>query len=101
MEKLNINKENFEQEVLESNKTVLLDFYANWCGPCLQMSPIIEEIANEKTDLKVAKINIDVERELAIQYEVEYIPTLIVIKNGKEINRLVGVVSKKQIEESL
>lgn len=93
------NKGNFESEVLKSEKTVLIDFYADWCGPCQMLSPIVQEFANENHDIKVVKINVDEEQELAIKYDVMSIPTLVVIKNGKEINRIVGLVDKKELEK--
>jgi len=92
-----ITNSNFESEVLNSEKTVLIDFYATWCMPCKILSPIIEEIANENTEIKVVKIDIDEEEDLAIKYKVISIPTIVVIKDGKEINRIVGVTSKSEI----
>ena len=96
-----ITNENFEDEILKSDKTVLIDFYADWCAPCKMLSPIIEEVAEENNDIKVAKINVDELQELAIKYEVMSIPTLVVIKNGQEVNRSVGFISKSQILELL
>lgn len=98
MEILSVSNENFESEVLKSEKTVLIDFYADWCGPCKMLSPIVEQIAKENEDVKVVKINIDNNQELAVKYGVTAIPTLIVIKNGDEANRTVGVASKSEIE---
>ena len=94
-----VSSENFENEVLKSEKTVLIDFYADWCGPCKMLSSIVEQFANENENVKVVKIDVDAEQELAIQYGVMSIPTLVVIKNGQESNRVVGLVSKNQIEE--
>ena len=94
-----ITSQNFEEEVLKSEKTVLIDFYADWCGPCKMLSPIIEAVANENEEIKVVKINVDNEQDLAIEYQVMSIPTIVVIKNGKETNRTVGVVDKNQIEK--
>ena len=99
MEILKVTSENFEEEVLKSDKTVLIDFYADWCGPCKMLSPIIEAVANENEDIKVVKINVDKAQDLAIEYQVMSIPTIVVIKDGQEVNRTVGVVSKSQIEE--
>lgn len=92
-----INKENFENEVLNSNKPVLLDFYADWCGPCRRVGPIVAEIAGERDDIKVGKINVDEEPELAQQFRVMSIPMLAVIKNGKVVNSSVGLKPKAQI----
>lgn len=94
---LNVTSENFESEVLQSDKTVLIDFYADWCGPCKILSPIVEEVAKENTDVKVVKINVDSEQEIAMEYKVMSIPTLAVIKDGKEINRAIGVIEKSEI----
>lgn len=92
-----INKENFQNEVLNSNKPVLLDFYADWCGPCRMVGPIVEEIAGERSDIKVGKINVDEQSELAAQFGVMSIPILAVIKNGEVVNRSVGARPKEQI----
>ncbi len=99
MEVLKVTSENFEKEVLQSDKTVLVDFYADWCGPCKMLSPVVDSVANENEDIKVVKVNVDNAQDLAIKYQVMSIPTLVVIKNGQEINRSVGVVSKSEIEE--
>ena len=98
---IKINKENFASEVLYSNKPVLLDFYADWCGPCRMVGPIVSEIANERSDVKVGKINVDEQPELAAQFQVMSIPMLAVIKNGKLENQVVGYRSKEQIEAML
>ena len=90
MSVIKINKENFASEVLNSNKPVLLDFYADWCGPCRMVGPIVSEIANERSDVKVGKINVDEQPELAAQFQVMSIPMLAVIKNGKLENQVVG-----------
>ena len=92
-----INKENFQNEVLNSDKPVLLDFYADWCGPCRMVGPIVEEIAGERSDNKVGKINVDEQSELAAQFGVMSIPMLAVIKNGEVVNRSVGARPKEQI----
>lgn len=101
MSVIKINRENFASEVLNSNKPVLLDFYADWCGPCRMVSPIVSEIANERSDVKVGKINVDEQPELAAQFQVMSIPMLAVIKNGKLENQVVGYRSKEQIEAML
>ncbi len=87
----------FENEVLNSDKKVLVDFYATWCGPCKIISPIIEEVAKESPEVKFVKVDIDANQELAEKYEVVYIPTLVVIENGKEITKSVGAISKEEI----
>lgn len=92
-----INKENFQNEVLNSDKPVLLDFYADWCGPCRMVGPIVEEIAGERSDIKVGKINVDEQSELAAQFGVMSIPMLAVIKNGEVVSRSVGARPKEQI----
>ena len=92
-----ITKENFEQEVLQSTKPVLLDFWASWCGPCRMLSPIVDEIAEERTDIKVGKVNVDEQQELAATFNVMSIPTLIVLDKGQVVNQSVGVRPKKQI----
>lgn len=101
MSVIKINKENFASEVLNSNKPVLLDFYADWCGPCRMVGPIVSEIANERSDVKVGKINVDEQPDLAAQFQVMSIPMLAVIKNGKLENQVVGYRSKEQIEAML
>ena len=98
---IKISKENFASEVLNSNKPVLLDFYADWCGPCRMVGPIVSEIANERSDVKVGKINVDEQPELAAQFQVMSIPMLAVIKNGKLENQVIGYRSKEQIEAML
>ncbi len=101
MSVIKINKENFVSEVLNSNKPVLLDFYADWCGPCRMVGPIVSEIANERSDIKVGKINVDEQPELAAQFGVMSIPMLAVIKDGKIANQVVGYRPKEQIEAML
>lgn len=96
---IKITNENFEDEILKSDKTVLIDFYADWCAPCKMLSPIIEQVDEENNDIKVVKINVDELQDIAIKYEVMSIPTLVVIKNGQEVNRSIGFVSKSQILE--
>lgn len=95
MSVIKISKENFASEVLKSDKPVLLDFYADWCAPCRMVGPIVSEIANERRDVKVGKINVDEQPELAAQFQVMSIPMLAVIKNGKLKNQVVGYRSKK------
>ena len=92
-----ITKENFENEVLKSDKPVLLDFWATWCGPCRMVSPIVDEIANERDDIKVGKINVDEQGELSMQFRIVSIPTLIVMKNGEVANKDVGAMPKEEI----
>ena len=99
VEVIKVTSKNFKQEVLESNKTVLIDFYADWCGPCKMLSPIVDEVAEENEDIKVVKINIDEVQDIAVEYQIMSIPTLVVIKNGKEVNRSVGVIDKSEILE--
>lgn len=94
---LEIKQENFMTDVLGSEKPVLLDFWATWCPPCRMQSPIVDEIAAERTDIIVGKVNTDDQPELSAMFEVENIPTLVVIKNGKPTARLVGLHSKEQI----
>ena len=101
MEIISISNENFENEVLKSEKIVLVDFYADWCGPCKMLSPIVEQIAKEHEDIKVVKVNVDDNQELAVQYGVVSIPTLVVIKDGLEKTRTVGVASQSEIEKMI
>ena len=97
MAAIELTSENFEQEVLQADKTVLVDFWASWCGPCKMLSPVIEEIADERSDIKVGKVNIDEHPELAQKYGVMSIPTVLVIKDGEEVNKAVGAVPKKAL----
>lgn len=97
MSVIKINKENFTNEVINSKKPVILDFYADWCGPCRMVGPIISEIANERNDIKVGKINVDEQPALAAQFGVMSIPMLVVIKDGKVVNSSVGAKPKDEI----
>ena len=97
MSVINIKKNNFQNEVLNSEKPVLLDFWAPWCGPCRMVSPIVDEIAAERSDIKVGKINVDEQPELAAQFGVMSIPTLVVMKSGRIVNQAVGARPKAQI----
>ena len=96
-----ITKENFEQEVLQSAKPVLLDFWASWCGPCRMLSPIVDEVAEERTEVKVGKVNVDEQPELAGEFGVMSIPTLLVFKDGKLANQAVGARPKASVLELL
>ena len=97
MSAINVNKKNFNPEVLNSDKPVLMDFWAPWCGSCRMVVPLVEEIAKERSDIKVVKINVDEEQELAMQFGVMSIPTLVVMKNGKIANQVTGARPKAQI----
>lgn len=97
MSAMNIHKNNFQQEVLNSEETVLLDFWASWCGPCRMVSPILDQIAQERPDVKICKINVDEEPELASQYQIMSIPTLMVVKDGQITNKATGARPKAQI----
>ena len=95
---IEVTKDNFEKEVLKSDKKVLIDFNADWCGPCRMLRPIVDEIAETNDKIKVVSVNIDDENELAEEYNVASIPCLVVLDKGKEINRNVGLVSKDEVE---
>lgn len=101
MSVITITKDNFEKEVMGSDKPVLLDFWASWCGPCRRVSPIVDEIADEVTTAKVGKVNVDDEAELARRFGIMSIPTLLVIKDGKTVNSSVGVKDKREILDML
>ena len=96
---ITITKENFEQDVLQAEQTVLVDFWASWCMPCKMLSPVVDEVAEENADVKVGKINIDEQPELAQQFRVMSIPTLAVFRGGKLVNQTVGVQPKSAIED--
>lgn len=101
MAALHITKENFENEVLKSDKPVLVDFWAAWCGPCQMLLPVIEELSNEVSNAKICKVNVDEQPELAAQFKIMTIPTLLVIKDGQVDSTSIGVKSKKAIVEML
>lgn len=96
---MQVTSENFETEVLKSDKTVVVEFYANWCEPCKEYEPILEALATENTDIKVVKVNVDTSNDIATKYKIISIPTTVVIKNGEEVNRVVGMMKKEHILE--
>ena len=101
MKPIVITNENFDKEVLQSEKTVLIDFYADWCGPCKMLAPIVEKVAEEREDVKICKVNVDNERQLAMNFDVMSIPTAVVIKQGKVYRKSVGLVQKQKLLEML
>lgn len=101
MATISVNSDNFEQEVLKADKTVLVDFWAEWCGPCKMLSPIVDDISDEREDIKVCKVNIDECPELAMKYRVMSIPTLAVFKQGELADKLIGAQPKNEILELL
>ena len=94
---IEVNSINFQKEVLSSDKKVIIDFYATWCVPCQMLSPVLEEVAVENSDIKLVKIDVDQNEELAYKYGISAMPTIIVMENGEEINRSIGVISKEDI----
>ena len=94
---IRLTKENFQAEVMQADKPVLIDFYADWCGPCQMVSPIVDEIAGERSDIKVCKVNVDEQMELAQSFGVSSIPTLVVMQDGKVTQQVVGLRPKEQI----
>lgn len=97
MSVIKVTDQNFEQEVLNSDMPVLVDFYADWCGPCKMLSPVVEEVAEENSNIKVVKVNVDESQKTAVKYQIMSIPTLVVIRNGNEVTRSVGIISKSEI----
>lgn len=101
MSEIILTNENFEQQVLKSDKTVLVDFWASWCAPCMMLSPVIAEIASEHPEVTVGKVNVDEQPELSSEYSISSIPTLLVFRNGEIVNAAVGLRAKEQIAEML
>lgn len=97
MSVIDVKTADFETEVLKSDKTVLVDFWAVWCGPCRMLSPVVDQVAEENSDIKVCKVNVDEEQQLAIKYGVMSIPTLLVFKGGELVNQSVGVIPKEEV----
>lgn len=98
---IDLTKENFQAEVTKSDKPVLVDFWAVWCGPCQMMAPILHELETEMPDVQIGKVNVDEQMDLARQFRVVSIPTLIIFKNGQEAQRMVGVTSKEELKDAL
>lgn len=98
---IDLTKENFQAEITKSDKPVLVDFWAVWCGPCQMMAPILHELETEMPDVQIGKVNVDEQMDLARQFRVVSIPTLIIFKNGQEVQRMVGVTSKEELMDAL
>lgn len=98
---IDLTKENFQAEIKKSDKPVLVDFWAVWCGPCQMMAPILHELEAEMPDVQIGKVNVDEQMDLARQFRVVSIPTLIIFKNGQEVQRMVGVTSKEELKDAL
>jgi len=98
---IDLTKENFQVEITKSDKLVLVDFWAVWCGPCQMMAPILHELETEMPDVQIGKVNVDEQMDLARQFRVVSIPTLIIFKNGQEVQRMVGVTSKEELKDAL
>ena len=94
---IDLTQENYQKEVIESDKPVLIDFFATWCGPCKMVSPVVDEIANERPDIKVCKLDVDRNLDLARTFQVMSVPTLVAMKNGEIINKIIGAMPKAQI----
>lgn len=97
MSVLHINHESFEKIIAQDGKTVLVDFWATWCGPCRMIAPVLEEVAKERPDVTVCKVDVDEERDLALEYGVSSIPTLLVFRDGKVVNQSIGAIPKERI----
>lgn len=97
MAALHVTADNFEAEVLKSEKVVVADFWASWCGPCMMMGPIIDQLAEEESSVKYVKVNVDENPKLAIEYDVEHIPTLVVFHGGRDVKKSVGAISRQEI----
>lgn len=98
---IDLTKENFQAEITKYDKPVLVDFWAVWCGPCQMMAPILHELEAEMPDVQIGKVNVDEQMDLARQFRVVSIPTLIIFKNGQEVQRMVGVTSKEELKDAL
>ena len=94
---IELTQENYQKEVIESDKPVLIDFFATWCGPCKMVSPVVDEIANERPDIKVCKLDVDRNLDLARTFQVMSVPTLVAMKNGVIVNKIIGAMPKAQI----